>query len=267
MPAMRHSLSLGLLVLLLALAGLIGPIPQPADYHAFADQVRRLGVPHAADVLSNIVFALVALYGWQRLAIHRFDQRLRLAWPGYALFLTGLFLTAAGSAYYHLAPDNARLVWDRLPIALASAGLLAGAYGDALRRDSATPALILALYAIGSVLWWYRGELLGNGDLRPYLLLQFLPLLLIPLWQRIYGVCALERRRFGLAFGAYVLAKAAEHYDHEIAEVLGGALTGHTLKHLLAGLATWGIVRALIMRLENGQASGAMPAALRVAGR
>jgi hypothetical protein len=37
----------------------------------------------------------------------------------------GLILTAAGSAYYHLAPDNARLVWDRLPMTMVFMSLVA----------------------------------------------------------------------------------------------------------------------------------------------
>ena len=37
-----------------------GPIAQFAHYHEFADQSVLLGVPHAADVLSNLGFAAVA---------------------------------------------------------------------------------------------------------------------------------------------------------------------------------------------------------------
>ena len=105
---------------------------------------------------------------------------------GYRLFLIGLFLTAFGSAYYHLAPDNARLVWDRLPIALACGGLLAGVWGDTRQKSSAVFAAWMAVLAIYSVTWWYVTEMVGRGDLRPYLMFQILPMLLIPLWQWIY---------------------------------------------------------------------------------
>ena len=240
-----------LVLSLLALAWWIGPIAQPAAYHAFADEARRFGLPHAADVLSNAVFAAVALRGWLLLAPRRCETCLADGWPGYALFLCALFLTALGSAYYHLAPDNARLVWDRLPIALACAGLLAGVRGDVLRRNALAASAGLALYALGSVAWWHLGEMAGRGDLRPYLLLQLLPLLLIPLWQGLHGVASDERRRFAVALACYALAKVAEHFDHRIADALHGALTGHTVKHLLAGLAAWLIVRALAARAEG----------------
>jgi len=61
--------------------------------------------------------------------------------------------------------------------------LLAGVWGDVRHKDSGALAAWLALVAILSVGWWYFTELSGAGDLRPYLLLQGRPILLIPLWQ------------------------------------------------------------------------------------
>ena len=97
----------------------------------------------------------------------------------YALFLIGLILTAFGSAYYHWLPDNARLVWDRLPIALVCAGLLAAVWAQMALPPGRAGIVtgLLALYAVLSVLWWYWTELNRRGDLRPYLLLQILPIL------------------------------------------------------------------------------------------
>src|SRR5262245_42283058 len=103
----------------IVLLALHGRVAQPAHYHDFADHSAAFGIPHAADVLSNLGFALVAIWGWLALWPHRADERLRAGWPGYRLFLIGLLLTAFGSGFYHLAPDNARLIADRLPIALA----------------------------------------------------------------------------------------------------------------------------------------------------
>src|SRR5262245_869286 len=117
--------TVGLIVIL----ALHGPVAQPAHYHDFADRSVASGIPHAGDVLSNAGFALVAIWGWLALRPHRASDQLRAGWPGYRLFLIGLFLTAFGSAFYHLAPDNIRLIWDRLPIALVCAGLLAGVRG------------------------------------------------------------------------------------------------------------------------------------------
>ena len=250
-PWIRHAptlITVGLIVIL----ALHGRIAQPVHYNEFADQSAALGIPHAADVLSNAGFALVAVWGWLTLWPRRGSARLRAGWPGYRLFLIGLFLTAFGSGYYHLAPDNARLIWDRLPIALACAGLLAGVRGDS-KPGSRTgiEAIALACCAVASVAWWVYTDLGGADDLRPYLLLQGLPLVLVPLWQAIYRAPRAERIAFALAMALYVLAKLAEVLDQEIAAALG-VVSGHTLKHLLATAATaavvWGLTRRVSAR-------------------
>lgn len=239
-----------------------GPIAQLPDYHQFADNTTRFGVPHFADVISNIGFALVAVAGWIGLAGGGDPSRLGGGWPGYRLFLVSLFLTAFGSAWYHLAPDNARLVWDRIPIALACAGLLAGVWGDARGRDSGGLTNGLAAFAIFSVVWWYGTDLAGIGDLRPYLLLQTAPIVLVPLWQWIHDSERADRVSFGIALLLYVAAKFAELYDHEIGAALG-TLTGHTLKHLLATGAAALIAARLLVRARRSLPAcecGALPA-------
>lgn len=35
---------------------------------------------------------------------------------GWTCFYVGVAAVAVGSSYYHLKPDDARLVWDRLPV-------------------------------------------------------------------------------------------------------------------------------------------------------
>ncbi|MCS3449093.1 MULTISPECIES: hypothetical protein [Bradyrhizobium] len=239
-------------ICVIAIFAVHGRIAQPAGYNDFADHSAVVGIPHAADVLSNAGFALVAIWGWLALRAHRNSDQLRAGWPGYRLFLIGLLLTAFGSAFYHLAPDNGRLIWDRLPIALAGAGLLVGVRGDTrpgLRTE--LEAIVLGLYAAASVAWWVITDRHGAGDLRPYLLLQVLPLILIPLWQSIYRAPRADRIAFAAAMALYVLAKIAEVLDHEIADTLG-FVSGHTLKHLLATAATAAIVWGLTRRFSDG---------------
>ena len=236
----------------IAIALWYGPVPQLANYHDFADHSHALGIPHCMDVLSNLGFAIVALWGIWHLFPVRQHHAIRHGFPGYALFLTSLFFTAIGSSYYHLAPDNARLVWDRLPIALACAGLLAGVWGDVWTRSSKILTLMLSTLALSSVVWWHYTEQAGAGDLRPYLLLQGLPLILIPLWQKIHHAPRAERLAFAGAVGCYVLAKLAELADHPIA-VLTGFISGHSLKHLLASLAAALIVARLLRRTQQSE--------------
>jgi len=248
---------------LLALAALAmalhGPIAQLEHYHAFADARAWHGIPHAADVLSNLPFALVAAWGAIRLAGRPARARLGPAWPGLAIFVAALALTAAGSSYYHWAPDNARLVWDRVPIALACAGLIDAMH--ARHHAGATPWRLPALvaFALASVAWWAWTDARGAGDLRPYLLLQGAPLLLVPLWQASAHAPRRERMGLGIAIALYVLAKALELAD---ARVLGmtGVVSGHTLKHLAAAAAAAVIVGTLTAdALRSPPASPAPP--------
>ena len=221
-----------------------GPLAQFANYHAFADRRELCGTPNAADVLSNLAFLAAATWGWFRLRTLRAEQRLALAWPGYMLFLGGLLLTAFGSTYYHWAPDDARLLWDRLPIALSCAGLLAGAFAEIERRSALLPALMLAVFAVTSVGWWvYR------ADLRPYLLLQVAPVVLIPLWQHLRNAPRGERLNFAGAVAVYAAARIAELYDLPIFAA-SGWVSGHTLKHLLAAAACVLIINAVVHRVR-----------------
>jgi len=248
----RWAVHLPVLITLLVVVAMLahGVIVQPAGYHDFADHSQLAGLPHAADVLSNLGFALIGLWGWWRLSSQWQHAQLRAGEAGYRLFLVGLMLTAVGSAYYHLAPDDLRLVWDRLPIALACAGLIAAVRGETVAHFAARgEAALLALFAVASVAWWHFTNGDGAGDLRPYLLLQLLPIVLIPLWQWLYGSERRDRLYFGAALAVYVLAKAAELNDHAFLAA-NGLLTGHTLKHLLATLAAWLIVARLVQRVR-----------------
>lgn len=133
---------LPMLVTLLLCGALIahGPIEQLAHYHEFADQTTLWGIPHAADVLSNIGFAIVSIWGmWGMLELCRVRElpAFRSSRYGYWLFLIGLLLTVFGSSFYHLAPDDVRLIWDRLPIALACAGLLVAVRAETVSHVNA----------------------------------------------------------------------------------------------------------------------------------
>jgi hypothetical protein len=232
----RPKLALYLAVILMLAMAAIGPIPQLANYHAFADQRTLFGVAHAGDVLSNLAFLLIALYG----ALRLWRERCTDAAP--LLFVGALALTALGSTWYHLAPDNVRLVWDRLPIALACAALLA----HALPRQ-VLPVLMVS--AVLSVWWWVLTD-----DLRPYLLLQLSPLVLIPLLQWQARAPMAQRWTFGAAIALYVLAKLCEGADQALFAALG-VVSGHTLKHLLASTAALVLVNYLCTTTSKALAS------------
>ena len=234
----------GLVVLVAGIAMLVhGPIAQLPHYHDFADQRTVLGIPHAWDVLSNLAF--LAVGAWALVAARHSGDAPEA--PARNLFFVTLLLTAAGSSFYHWAPGNARLVFDRLPIALACASLLAAAH--ARIHGGRIPGLLtlLLVVAVGSVYWWSWTESLGRGDLRPYLLLQFAPLVLVPLWQWVNGAPKAERIDFGIAIALYAAAKAFELQDAAVFAATG-LVSGHSIKHLLAALAAVFIARAFLRR-------------------
>jgi hypothetical protein len=239
---LKRWIPLGVLALAAILMIAHGPIPQLDSYHDFAD-TRALGfVPNAGDVLSNLGFAIVGVWGMT--ALRREDAGERLA-PGWRVFLAAIVLTSLGSGFYHLAPDNGRLLWDRLPIALACAGLLSAAHEETHAGSDRRLLAALIVAAIASVLWWSVTESRGEGDLRPYLLMQAAPLVMIPLWQWVYGAPGRDRLAFGAAIALYGLAKVLELEDRAVFQALG-FVSGHTLKHLLAVAASAVLVANLV---------------------
>jgi len=97
--------------------------------------------------------------------------------------------------------------------------------------------------------WWSFTEARGMGDLRPYLLLQGAPLVLVPLWQHFARSPLESRIAFGIAIVLYAIAKGAEFGDHAIFHALG-FVSGHTLKHLLA-VAAGALIAASAVRTHR----------------
>ena len=215
------------------------PIPQDPAYHRFADTRPVLGVPNGLDVLSNAGFAIVGLAGLAVTLRQRagavFDHPwTRVPW---ATLFAGMVLTAAGSSYYHLAPDDARLVWDRLPMTVGFMGLLTAVLAERVDVSTARRAFVpLLVFGAGSVFYWYATEVRGAGDLRPYALVQFGTLLaMVVLLARRRGPRP-DARYLAAALVAYVVAKVLEAADAEVL-ALTGAVSGHALKHVAAAAA------------------------------
>lgn len=156
-----------LLVLTLIVAAafsLLPRIPQPQAYHLFADRRNVLGIPNFGDVISNVPFAVIGICGLclllssnsRRSKLCFLDQRER--WP-YVLVFLGLLLTAFGSTYYHLAPGNGTLVWDRLPMTIAFMAMVAAIIAERINVNAGLWALpILLLVGVCSVLQWRASD-------------------------------------------------------------------------------------------------------------
>jgi len=231
---------------LLALA-VFGPaLPASAHQHAFADQRGWAGIPCALDVLSNLPFAIVGVWGLARLRRSAVDATSRaLA----ALFFAGLLCTAMGSAVYHWQPQDAGLVWDRLGMVLPFAGLLGlAAHGRVSERAgwAAAGAVLLAgPLAVGA---WALG-----GNLLPWAVVQLggMLVVLVLVLVLVLALAALPRRagalalNLGAVIALYGAAKLFEAADHAVFEATGQWLSGHSIKHVLAACAAWPVLATL----------------------
>jgi len=175
----------------------------------------------------------------------------RERWP-YIVVCLGVLLTGLGSAYYHLAPDNARLVWDRLPMTLVFMGLLAATIAERIGAAAglaALPPLVAA--GVLSVLYWRASEAAGAGDLRPYGLVQFFPALGIPLLLWLFPARYTRGGDLLAVLAIYGASKVFEALDGPIFRA-GRVLSGHTLKHLTAAFACWWLIHGLLARRAAG---------------
>ena len=237
------------LVVLSAVMLLVAPIPQDPAYHIFADTRSCLGLENFGDVTSNGGFLLVGLIGLVKLNVlwrgGRFDHFWQM-FP-FLLFFVAVAFVAPGSAYYHEAPDNDRLFWDRLPMTIAFMSLFAGILADRVHVLFSGKALWgMVLFGILSLLYWRQTEIQGVGDLRPYVLVQFYPLVVLPLVCWLYPKFNLTPVKYLIwMYVWYAAAKGLEFFDAEVYQFLGTAISGHSLKHLIAALAVYMVVKML----------------------
>ena len=238
----------GTALVVIAVLVFVGPIPQDPAYHAFADARPFLGIANFANVVSNLPFLVIGAWGVGYVMRHGHAVCLPGLELAYVVFFSGVLLTALGSAYYHLVPANEPLAWDRLPMTIGFAGLFAIIVGEFVSaRIGRLLVIPLLIVGIVSVEYWIWSETRGAGDLRPYALFQFLPMLLIPIILLLYRPAIGHARYFWVMLGCYALSKTAEFLDAPIFAA-GGIVSGHTLKHLFAAAATGTLLYALTQR-------------------
>lgn len=253
---MRVFLLVGMTVLAVALALFLPAMPQPLAYHDFADKRQAYGIENFLDVVSNLAFMLVGLAGLALvLRPSTCFERPAERWP-YMVFAIGVLLTGAGSCYYHLEPNNETLFWDRLPMTISFMSLIAAQVVDRVNVRAGLFALVpMLLVGIASVVYWIVTERAGQGNVVPYAVLQAYSVIVLLQLAALHP----SRYTYGNAiyavFAGYVLAKGFEHFDREIFD-LTGAVSGHTLKHVAAGLAGLPVVYMLWRRERVVPASG-----------
>jgi Ceramidase len=219
---------LGLMSASLAGLLLLPPIPQDQSYHQFADQRAIFGIPNFWNVVSNLPFLAVGAAG-----LWRFRDD-----PATIVLFLGIFLTGIGSSYYHWDPNDRTLFWDRLPMTLAFAAILALVVAERVNARAGAillwPAIAIGLFSL--LLW------LWTDDLRLYFWVQFFPGLALLVLFLLCPPKYTGTYYWIIAAGLYALAKVFEFSDHVIFSA-GHLLSGHTLKHLTAAAACFAILR------------------------
>jgi hypothetical protein len=246
----------GFTLLAITVVFFLPPIPQDPAYHDFVDQRTLYGVPNFWNVASNLPFVIAGLLGLLLLNRQQtVDGGLPELYSAYQVFFVGVLLTGFGSAWYHLSPTNETLVWDRLPMTLAFMAFFSMVIGENLSPGLGKRLLWpLLLVGVLSIVYRHITDIAGHGDLRPYGLVQFLPMVLIPVI-----LLTFRSRLSGAAFlwamvGSYVVSKLAEYYDAEIYAAIG-SLSGHSVKHIIAAGGTLFIYYALRRRRPVGSDS------------
>lgn len=244
-PAAKLWILISLTIPVAVLTWVEPPIAQDQSYHNFADVRPFEGIPNFLNVASNVGFLIVGLWGlnflWTqwRTAAHPAFIRRREMWPYLVLFL-GLACTSWGSAYYHLHPDDTHLVWDRLPMTIGFMSIFAITIIERISYRWGLWLLgPLVAAGVGSVIYWYWGDLRGHGDLRLYVDVQFYPMLAVPLIIWFFPSSYTYDRLALAVVGLYGLSKLFEVLDWPLFALLGQVVSGHTLKHLTAAVATY----------------------------
>lgn len=208
-------------------------IPQSQDYHNFADQRTFFGIPNALNVISNFPFLIIGLIG---LVLCHHGNYFKLSLQGelwgWTCFYVGVAAVGIGSSYYHLKPDDASLVWDRLPMTVAFTSIIAIFIIERIDERKGMISIIpLVLAGVISIVYWRFFD-----DLRPYALIQFVPCIAIPLMAILLPPMYTHSTYWLWAAGFYLLAKVLEATDDVVYKWTHHIVSGHTLKHLFAAM-------------------------------
>jgi len=215
------------------------PIAQDPAYHLLADTRDIWQLQNFWNIISNLPYLLVGLLGLYKVTQTSSLEILEDFKLAYILFFTSVAFVALGSGYYHLEPNNNTLVWDRLPMTVVFMSFFAILVSEFVSKSVAKALLSpLIVAGIASVVYWQISESWGEGDLRFYALVQFTPVIMIPIillcfrsrYNRVYGY-------WGLLL-TYTIAKLVEYLDVEIYQLLG-FISGHSIKHIVSAIGVY----------------------------
>jgi hypothetical protein len=217
------------------------PVKQALDYHAFDDTRALFGVPNFWNVASNLPFLVVGLLGIEELSDCP-RGALSASMPPNSFFrrrdLRRSRLSLLSSYAGQRLPDLGSPAHDDGVHVLCR-----DHHRGAHRSPDRCPVAATACAARRGV-----GRLLAaDRRLRPYIVVQFLPLLVIPLVLLLFPSSFSSVALVWAMLGSYALSKALELGD-DFTFAFGGLMSGHALKHAVAALSMYLFVLAVRTR-------------------
>lgn len=237
-------------LILILFTFLLPALPQNLDYHNFADCRKLFCIPNFANVVSNIFFLIVGIYGLIYLKQNKQNKFIVSSekYPFYAIFI-GLILTAFGSAFYHWNPNNFTLFWDRASMTIVAMGFLSMLLSDRISPKFGLISIIpLLIVGLVSVIGWEYSEFIGKGDLRFYFFITYYPIVMLPILLFFFPSRYTGSYYITEAVIWYALAKTTELFDKPIYNITHSIISGHTIKHILAATAIYSLIRYLKFR-------------------
>ena len=197
-------------------------------------------------MISNLPFVIIGSLGLKNVLSSLKGNSLKLS---FIWFFIGIILTGFGSAYYHFNPNDTTLIWDRLPMTISFMSFLSIIISEFIDvhfgKKALFPFLIIGVLSIG---YWVVFQ-----DLRMYVLVQFLPISLIPIILFLSKNNLKLKKYFWLILIAYIVAKFLESYDLFIYSTTYNLISGHTLKHFAAAIAPYIFYRFVHEKFNYGK--------------
>ncbi|CAN7068530.1 unnamed protein product, partial [Brassica rapa subsp. trilocularis] len=204
-------------------------------HHVFADKRNFMaGVPNTLNVMTNFPFLIIGVLGFVLcLGGSFFNISLKGEIWGWTLFYASVSSLAFGSAYYHLKPDDNRIVWDTLPILIAYSSLFSSFLVERAGERVGLSCLVLLLFISVFSVAYAR----VFNDLRLCLTFQLIPCLVIPVMTVLLPPKYTHSRFWLLATAAHAVSKIEGLADSKIYNFNGYTISGHSLGHLCSALA------------------------------
>jgi hypothetical protein len=258
--ARRCAIAILLAALLATVVGLLawGPVPLLAEAHHYADERGFLGLDNAWNALANLPLGLAALIGLWAESRGTYPTGLRHSRQG---FHAAALLGAAVAVVYHLSPGDWLYLAAQALIASSFLMLSASLLAERVHAGIAGPWVLAAAVVLPALAVAFSGPIgePGPPDLRPLLLLQITPLLVVPAGALSLPGSLTRTFDWIVLLAVYGAATVLRLADATILEATS-LVSGHTLMHLCyaagAGwLAYCTMARGTATRSAGGEAS------------